>query len=46
MKNTDDLLMRLLVRIGLRGVLTRLIEMCGAEAVRAEMASVLYTLSG
>ena len=43
MKNTDELLMRLLARIGLRGVLTRLIEMCGAEAVRAEMASLIVT---
>ena len=49
MKNTDELLMRLLARIGLRGVLTRLIEMCGAEAVRAEMVTpavsgLAYTL--
>jgi hypothetical protein len=29
--------MRLLVRIGLRG------EMCGAEAVRAELASLIET---
>ena len=43
MKNTDELLMRLLARVGLRGVLTRLIEMCGAEAVRAEMASLMGT---
>lgn len=43
MKNTDELLMRLLARIGLHGVLTRLIEMCGAEAVRAEMESLIET---
>lgn len=41
MKNTDDLLMRLLVRIGLQAILTRLIEMCGEEVVRAEMASLI-----
>ena len=46
MKNTDELLMRLLVRIGLRGILTCLIEMCGAEAVRTEMASLIEAPGG
>jgi hypothetical protein len=40
MKHQDDVLMRLLVRIGLRGILKRLIEMRGESEVRAALATL------